>query len=1851
MAETNSIRSQSPYFDDFDPSKDYLQVLFRPGYPVQARELTTLQSFVQEQLKRLGETFYREGTIIKGAEVTLSKDVYSLALLGTGSSNYPSSGATVTNLATIANLEGKVITNSDGTVKARVISSPTGVSTETSIGTVYIQYITAATFSENGDYIYALTGDNSDQLVSYYNTYETTGLATLASCEAGIYFIAGKFINVAEQTIVVSTSTHKPSLNVGLQIIESAISQNEDSSLYDNARGSTNEGAPGAHRLLKTATLSYKTLAAALDTTFYRIATFYDGVQQELNEVSTAFNMLNDTLARRTYDESGDYALKPFMPSLSALDSEEKFEVVVSPSKAYVKGYEITKNYPTRIELDGVSGSKVVRKYSSPVVGTTSVHVTNVINELPGSEAGSGAVFNPSNRILLENATDVIGIARAWGLMNEGSIQELYLYDIRMFTGLTMDPSNGGGFVQSLETGNDVHTNRATGYVFSEEGVPGGHELTIINATGTFKAGQAIVSTVQSDSDAIIASVTSYSLADVTRVSAANGFSASVTANSINNIDASLIAPIAKTLKTLKSSSTSVLGNTFEVLEDTGAATGLNAANGYFDKADVYNAVEIEKTLRFGYIKVPASQSVNYGWSALHREVTLLYPDIYKVYQVNETADNTFDYGHFPRLSISTAGVIPQGSIIIGNTSGSKAIVALANASTLSETTVGSALNRVGTASASTIEIIFTRGQTFSIGETLTVQTPGSEPEYNYSVSITGMSSNLGSDITASYLLDDGQRRDYYDIGRLVRKSNTPAPNQDILVFFSYFEADPTTNHYYSVDSYAGEDFYRVDPRWIEGNREIKPLKGTEGVQLRNAIDFRLRVRPITDTTVSPFNFANRTFFEQDRIMPDSQFNTDLEEYVGRVDLVSLQKTGEMIVIPGVPSANPRKPLINQDGMPLFYLSVAPVVRYPQYDVVVEKLDNRRYTMRDIGNIERRLEKVEEVVVLNNLEVQALNDDVDGMTKSGFVVSSFSSLADDAIDYDHTEFNASIDVVNKNLIPAQTDGVQVPMFVNATSGISTFFDDYILNDFTEDPFISQTYATTSEVVNKWGLWSYTADVTLDPPADHWRIRKDDYFTNIYGELKPFDSTPSDFRKFNNIHVPFKGGRTAALYQWLGVPVEEVTSTTANSTTYQAKRNASSTIVGKANLDGDATTTATGATVVQKPQDYWMRSIDVNYTGSNFKASTEHRVIFGKSTVATVTSDEKGDISGTFTIPAQTYAAGTETVIITDSEGSSYGVTSFESKGHVDAFEAKSKIDTNIANPATGATISVGGSVATDPIAQIFKMENAANGVQQTSILTSVDLWLGAVDTNSSLNKVKVEIREVVDGFPGGVDKVLGETAYLEVTASNVASTPLSSNSINLKFKEPLVLRNGSEYAMVVMTPSSKIKMFIAEVGENTIDGAATYSSQPNIGGSKASFFKLQGNKSWSPYTSRDLTFRINRAKFDVSATGTYELLNIISDSESYVGDVGAYAEGLAFETFANSNYVRVYHPNHGLQHDIAETEISGLDSDTYNGIKTIDIRGSHLVKYPTLNTYMIDAGRKATASGFINTGRFNTFATQNIVFDSMVTNFKVRKEESDEVSMTVRTSSTNTMNMIVANNKVYDEDVASVVVGTDDAYSVDRLIEFDSPKVIRSKTNGLTNQDLRIRLNLSSSTEFTSPIIKKDSNLYPIVFRNLTGTSIEDSDIESLTRTYIDSDGYTDDQIQEYVSYLQGVQSETEHSAYVTKQVDLEIPASDIVVKLDADMAPGSAVKLAYKARAIGDNTPFEELEWVTFNTDQHIDENNYSAFNSDASVKSYTAKVAVPYDFSAFKVRIRMETQNEAQVPKVSNLRVLAVI
>ena len=62
----------NPYFEDFDASKNFYKILFRPGYSIQTRELTQIQSILQNQIESYGKYAFKQGDLVVPGEVGLN---------------------------------------------------------------------------------------------------------------------------------------------------------------------------------------------------------------------------------------------------------------------------------------------------------------------------------------------------------------------------------------------------------------------------------------------------------------------------------------------------------------------------------------------------------------------------------------------------------------------------------------------------------------------------------------------------------------------------------------------------------------------------------------------------------------------------------------------------------------------------------------------------------------------------------------------------------------------------------------------------------------------------------------------------------------------------------------------------------------------------------------------------------------------------------------------------------------------------------------------------------------------------------------------------------------------------------------------------------------------------------------------------------------------------------------------------------------------------------------------------------------------------------------------------------------------------------------------------------------------------------------------------------------------------------------------------------------------------------------------------------------------------------------------------------------------------------------------------
>ena len=1278
MTNKISIISQSPYYDDFDPNDKYVRVLFRPSFPVQARELTTLQSILQNQVSNFADTIYKDGSRITESKLSIETKAEKLVLTGTGNANFTPDGARVdASFGPLSRFEGKIITNAAGTVKARVLTQPTSSDLTKNVGNLYITYVTGEKFSSTGDYIYALVDDNPSETINYYNTFSSKSDCTVAQLEAGIYYIKGIFNELDRQTVVISETSAVPTVDVGLSISEKAITHNDDISLYDNARGTTNEGAPGANRLKLEMTFVSQPVDSVNDPNFYRLATITNGKLQEHKEVDKQMQSILDLLAERTNDESGSYTVVPLTGVVEeSVSSDSEFDIVMNPSKSYVEGYKVDFQEPKKLSFDRGNDSKWFFNYQLSIDGTPFFYVTETSN--PGYT--DGEILD-----IRDSSNNVLGKCRFYHYVTEVEdgvqVNKIYVYDIKMFQTVTVDSTSG------LSIGDDLIQGGITSYVQSIDSV--NSTITLVNTSGEFGFGS--VESYASGYSGTVSAVVRNTLTseDNNGDQIVNNLnSSSGTANVVHdesrgyygNINASLIYPIGTHAKSLQ-------------LDDD----GINRDVQFSTTTGALSAgVEKDKTLKFGYLKIKnrtatETRTSGYGWLAEDREINLGTTGVHTVYGINKSSDNTFDNGRFTRITIDSSINILQGYMLQGKTSGSKAVVALSKVTNVNEnnqfgvsdtnhhiTQTGSGLNGV-------VEVIFTKGQSFTEGETLTVKNLADESESFSDITFTEIFQEpTGTDITSSYLLDDGQRTEFYDVSRLLLKptaTRQSAGSGDLIVFFSYFESG-TDGQFYSIDSYENLDLYNIDVKYFKDPVGIKRKLSTLGEDLRNVIDFRMRVNPSKNTNLNPFAFSNRAFVDSVKVLPKSSFVMDYESYLGRIDSVYLMKDGSFNIIKGIPGLNPSLSNKKNKGMKIFDVHIPPIPRYLDEEVKVEWVDNKRYTMRDIGDLETRISRLEDAVSLSLLESQALIDDVGLRTKMGIIVDDFSTVKDltnTPADFSHPEFNSSFDIIKKELIPGQTDGVQLPVEIDSTTNINnTFFPNYIIKSFTEEVMLNQFKSTGTHRINPFGTWIFNALLALDPNMDSWRIRRNDYFTNLYGDVQPFLGNDSEFEQFQQITTASSGGASTTLSEWIGNPRTSRTQRgrTITTNTFQARKTITTTSFDKPRaVDGAVTETLAGTEVIQNPQDYWMRSQTINYSAEGLKPSTVHEVVFGNNVVNTsITSDTDGKVSGSFVIPSMTYRAGARLVSVRDTETGgnlSKGNATYTSQGHLDTLQRHS----------------------------------------------------------------------------------------------------------------------------------------------------------------------------------------------------------------------------------------------------------------------------------------------------------------------------------------------------------------------------------------------------------------------------------------------------------------------------------------------------------------------------------------------------------------------------------------------------
>ena len=436
MPQSINLNS-SPYNDDFSVDKGYYKILFRPGFSIQSRELTGLQSILQNQIENFGKSQYKQGQMVVPGEISFNNKLDYVKLSSVSEVAVNDNGNIVFKKYDIANLVGTNIRGLSSGVSATVVSY--GYASETESDVLYVKYTNSGDSKNESTFRQGETLESIDILdgpllvvgtdgsvlpatidVLNYDTgvvknepSPALGYASAVKVESGVYFVNGYFVNNLEETIVVDKYYQYPSVKVGFNINESIITPEEDSSLYDNAKGFSNYSAPGAHRLQIDLNLVAYEYDFQTDDKFIQLVSIKNGEIQNILK-PTEYSLLEETLARRTYDESGDYVVDNFTVDLkeyyqnkdnsfgmyplntttntvnnkSVEEANALMVAGVGAGKAYVKGYEIVNKDVKNVIVEKARDTVLKEKNRIKTESLSYFNVTNVFNSIPLNSEG-----------------------------------------------------------------------------------------------------------------------------------------------------------------------------------------------------------------------------------------------------------------------------------------------------------------------------------------------------------------------------------------------------------------------------------------------------------------------------------------------------------------------------------------------------------------------------------------------------------------------------------------------------------------------------------------------------------------------------------------------------------------------------------------------------------------------------------------------------------------------------------------------------------------------------------------------------------------------------------------------------------------------------------------------------------------------------------------------------------------------------------------------------------------------------------------------------------------------------------------------------------------------------------------------------------------------------------------------------------------------------------------------------------------------------------------------------------------------------------------------------------------------
>jgi hypothetical protein len=1094
--------NQDPWYDDFDPTKNFHRILFKPGYAVQARELTQSQTILQDQISKFGKGIYEDGSKVTGGNIFIDTKVVTVKLTSASQTQISSYvglfvvGATSKFIAEVISIdannyyintkpvniannkqfssgetlnffETKILAlaslNSTVTASFTDVVSTTNIITRLGNGTYLNKILNVSTaglsvgdtvkiasIKYNGKVVSLIDGNNL-QLDKSLPTNVVNLTVTITNevsvrcmevgIDEGVWFTNGYFVRNKLDTIIPDQLSSNPSVVVGFEVEEFIIDAVTDSSLLDPAIGASNYQAPGADRYNITLALTAKP---------------YVSDQTVANLTTNKFIELVRINAGIVEDINNVPAFTSISKAIAQAVSDQSGDFVVNPySLLIADSYTASNTFTSSISAGKVylNGEPVEHISQTPFLLNKSRDTESLTNQ--------DIVTYYGNYTLVKNLKGSI--------INFQTGSSVELHNV-VASSATSSTKIGTAHVRNFDydsgTGTNIH-----------------YKLFLFDIQTTDVFANVVSIVTPNGSDYVNRLFSANTIAPVTTVDSGYDF---------------LLFPFPQNNIANVSSSNYVTHRHFPVPNFINGVTTIFSSG--LNELFVGGSGAISSPERlFNYSVVTTSSSGDYAAG-----------QFIPMDQANVSI--TINNSGTPQATVNIGGSFDGSGTIYATISVTNDNIKGKNLN-LNEDVLTSAntlLTQIdlGKSDIYNFKGVFELGNTTSYLGTWSSSTIYATDEAvlyddaNVYISIAGSNSNQQPNTSISYWsqvennlvnysTDNGQTDIYYDHGTITNISGQPKGN--VVVVFDYFTHSGGTG-FFDVNSYTIN--YGSIPSYTSKQHG-------KTYQLRDVLDFRpRRTDGVGVTTFDKFQLP----------APFQNVFSNYGYYLSRTDKIVLYPNGQFKTLRGVSSyINPTPPANEPGALTLFTVNF-PAYTFRREDILVTPNNTRRYTMKDIGVLDKRIFNLEYYTSLTALENQVTGSDVTDATglnllfKNGFLTDNFKGQG--VADVLNPDYNMSVDFTKQLARPTFTSNV-ASYTVDTNQG--TFVTSGKVNNqlrlnnnivtfsYDESTMIYQNVATQIINVNPFNVVNFIGNIKLSPSSDVWYDTNSQPNVNIVNE--------------------------------------------------------------------------------------------------------------------------------------------------------------------------------------------------------------------------------------------------------------------------------------------------------------------------------------------------------------------------------------------------------------------------------------------------------------------------------------------------------------------------------------------------------------------------------------------------------------------------------------------------------------------------------------------------------------------------------------------------------------------------------